>query len=223
MTHRVAALLVALAAGCAGDEPTTVTNGPHTLSPTSVTVGVGQTTQVHVAVDGKPVTPTTYAIPDSCIARVSSGGLVRGISGGVTSLRLELSADGQPLSASVPVTVGEPAVLRLTIQSITTGSPPVPVDIGAVRGSITVVANADTALYERVDLLLAGRLVDTRPVPPDGSVILKVDTATREPTAERSFANGEQPLVIRGTRRVLAPGCPAEVDDLRQTVTLANP
>ena len=223
MTRWLAAALVVFTAAC-GDDEAVVMHGPtFTVNPQSMQLAVGQTLRVTVTPPSTQPLSLAFHSADSCVALVSPDGTVTATGPGMTRVDLQITAGTQVMTTGVPVTVAELAVLRLTIQSITTGSPAAPADLDAVRGSLTVVANADPSQYASLDLLILGRIVDSRPVPADGRVALTVDTSTRDESGAPLFPNGKQTLVLRGIRRPAAPGCPARVDVLQQSVTVTNP
>jgi hypothetical protein len=174
----------------------------------------------------------TFRSLDSCVAYVTPEGRVFGGRHGETGVVVS-TLDGLR-AASVRTTVRSPAVLRVTIQAVTTGSPPVPADLAGVRGTITVHANVDESLLPgRVELALGGRVVETRTVaaPAAGGLqplAFTVNTAARDPVSgEQLFFNGFQNLTatVASRRAPIVAGCPEELD--RETVTLgvtlANP
>jgi hypothetical protein len=224
VTRWRAALLALWIAAC-GDHEEVITHGPSPfiVNPQAMQIALGQTQRVTVTAPSTPALSVAFHSADSCVALVAPDGTVTGVGPGMTRVDLQITAGTQMMTTAVPVTVAELAVLRLTIQSITTGSPPATVDLDAVRGSITVVAFADPSQYASVEMLILGRIVDMRPVPADGRVALTVDTATRDEAGAPLFPNGKQTLVLRGIRRPAAPGCPAQVGVLQQEMTLANP
>jgi hypothetical protein len=225
-------LALAGTVACGGLADPGVTHGPSPfiVTPTAMMLSPGQTQQVAVLANGRALTPTTLSVADSCVARVSASGLVTAIGPGWTQVRVELSAMGQTYSTTVPVTVGELAVLRLTIHSIWAGSPPQPVDLTAVRGTITVVANVDIATFGSAELRLAGRSVGSQVFPLESgvpsapaSVGFVVNTAARDSTGQPLYPNGPQTLEVRATRRPYAAGCPGGTGTIQQSLTLANP
>jgi hypothetical protein len=118
------------------------------------------------------------------------------------------------------------AVLRMAVQSITQGTPPTPVDLDDVRGTLTLRVNIDTTLVPagggRLELRAAGKLLSTSPVARSGSGNpLSVDL----PFASTSVANGTQTLdieLLAGTRSAAA--CPAALlGTLAVTITVDNP
>ena len=231
MMRRVVTSLVLLTAiGCGSDELVVVTKGPSlTVDPTSVRVGLGQTQRVTVhALSGESLA-LTFRSADSCIAQVTADGVVTGVGAGITTLNIDVVQGGQRFPVTLPVTVAELAVLRLTMQSITAGSPPAVVDLAAVRGVVTVTANADPATFATVELRLAGRSVDTRPVPqvapeaPVAPVVFTVNTAARDAAGAPLYPNGPQQLQLVGTRLPPAAGCAPRTGAIVQELTLANP
>jgi hypothetical protein len=170
---------------------------------------------------------------DSCVAYVTPEGRLFGGRHGQATIGV--SARGLPdRVASIATTVRAPAALRVTIQSLTTGTPAAPVDPSAVRGTVTVNANVDASLLPAgLELALGGRLVEARDVPaPSGGGLVPlafvVNTAARDTVDESPlFANGFQylTLTVAPRRRPPVPGCPEELDrqTLRLAVTLANP
>ncbi|AHG90463.1 hypothetical protein J421_2926 [Gemmatirosa kalamazoonensis] len=231
MMRRVVTSLVLLTAiGCGSDEPVVVTKGPSfTVDPTSVRVGIGQTQRVTVHGFGGESIALAFRSADSCVAQVTTDGVVLGVGAGITTLNIDVVHGGQRIPVTLPVTVAELAVLRLTIQSITTGSPPTAVDLAAVRGLVTVTANVDPTTFATVELRLAGRSVETRPVPqaapdaPVAPVVFTVNTAARDAAGAPLYPNGPQQLQLVGTRSPPAPGCAPRTGSIVQALTLANP
>jgi len=231
MSHARSFLIVAVlgAIGCGRDASTAVEqNAPLTVTPTSLSLGVGTSQPVQITLVGQAVTPTSTRIADSCVARVTPSGVVTGVGPGTTTLLMTLAARGQQWNASIPVTVSELATLRLTFQSITTGSPPVAVDPNALRGTVTAVVNADPSMYASVELRLANRPVDTRALTGNGvdgiePVAFTLNTGAKDASGSPLYPNGVQTLEALGTRRPPAPGCPASVDRITQQVAIANP
>lgn len=231
MAHMRRFLLAAVlgATGCGRDATTAVVrSGPAIVTPTSVTLAVGIAQPVQFTLDGQAVTPTSLRVVDSCVARVTAPGVVTGIGPGTTALLATLAAERQEWNVSIPVMVAELATLRLTFASMTSGSPPVAVDPSALRGTVTVVVNADPNDYSSVELRLANRSVDTRALTATGApgvepVAFTLNTASKDASGSPLFPNGAQSLQALGTRRPPAPGCSTSVDEITQQVTLENP
>ena len=236
MQQVVSSVLVAAIVGACrrGDRAPVVeppSSGSPIITPSHINVGVGGSQQVTVVVDGRTVRPTALSIDDSCIARVTPDGLVTGVGPGGTALRLKISMSGQTYGTGVPVTVGGLGPVRLTIQSITTGSPPAAVDLTAVRGTVTVTANVDPRSYSSVELRLSGRSLGTQPVTSDSTSSLMqalsftVNTAARDVSGAPLFPNGAQSLMLAGTERHLVFACSTAsgIDTVQQQITLANP
>jgi uncharacterized protein YjdB len=173
----------------------------------------------------------TFTSSDSCVAYVTGEGRVVGGRSGEAVVTVA-SRDVPTQSAAVRTTVRSPGPLRVTIQSLTTGSPRQPVDLGAVRGTITVGVNVDASLFPgRVELRLGGRLVEARTLPAAAGLqflAFEVNTAARDAvTGAPLYPNGLRAIEISvaSTRAPAVAGCPAELDGqtVRLDVTLANP
>lgn len=228
-----AALLVPLAlAACLGDVPAEVPLYPEppTVSPASVAMAPGGTQALTItpAKNARSVSAAVFrSVGDSCVARVSATGVVTGVGPGEAGVQILATQDGTTWTLGVPVTVAEPAVLRLTLQSITSGAPPVAVSPTALRGAIVVTANADPSLFEAVELRLAGRTVATQPIATTAagtvSLAFPVNTALRDAAGQPLYPNGATTLELRGARRAYAPGCLAGSATVTQNVTIANP
>lgn len=185
-------------------------------------------------------TPTgaTFATSDSCVARVSTDGLVLGIAPGTAALTVAARANPsvvQRVAVVVPQSRG-PAVRAL---DLTTGSPATPADPTTLRGAATWTLAVERWLYTdagRVDFWLGGRLVSTtsfgRAAPGETRTFLPlvVNTAAIDSaTGVRLYANGPQTLEARifGDGMSPFPGCAGlavgQTAVLTQSVTLANP
>jgi hypothetical protein len=154
---------------------------------------------------------------------------------GVAACSLLAGCGGDPVlteACPTPAAVTGPAALRLTIQSLTTGTPPQPVDPAAVRGTVTLTANVGAELVpaagSRLELRAAGRLVAAAVARPAGeyvSVPLTVATDARDAGGARLVPNGPQQwavsLFIGAAPRA---GCsPAHVVTIVQELSVTNP
>jgi hypothetical protein len=144
------------------------------------------------------------------------------------------SRDLPALLAVVPVAIREVGGLRVTIQGISTGSPPVPADLTALRGTVDVTVNVGTDLLPgTMEVRLGGRLVAARELAASATdgvtqATFTIDTAARDPaTGAPLYPNGPQALTItlRAPWKATIPGCPDRVDEstVPLQVTLANP
>lgn len=211
---------------------------PPNVSPSNITFGVGDTLRLRASVTLPPSAPagtdTTllFRTANPCIATVSPTGLVTGVSAGTTTLTVFARSDTN-VRTTVGVTVGGPAVLRMTLQSVTTGTPPVAADLDVLRGTITVTIHVDPSLVPTggvLELTLAGRMATSAAIPATSAggamlrVPLTVATDARDVTGARLYANGPTSLAV--TLRTPAPanGCAAaRAYSLTQSVTVRNP
>jgi uncharacterized protein YjdB len=164
-----------------------------TVTPNPITLQTGQTQQLGAQVQLQANAPTntartvTYTSANNAVATVSATGLVTGVSNGTTSIIVRSTADTS-FQQIVPVTVRDPAPVRITIANVTSQITTQLIDItqpigtGAVganqTGSIFVTLNLDPgdATVRRVDVFLAP---STSPNDTTNRVCSQVFTATQ--------------------------------------------
>lgn len=202
------------------------------VTPTALTLQPGDTARVTATVmlpiGAPPSVPrgALFSSSDTSVVTVTADGLVTARRGG-TAIVTVAAAAAPTVTQAVSVTVREPGRGRLTIASITTGDPPVPANLDAVRGTIRVTVNlTDDVAVRRAELRLDGALAAVREDVPrvgtDGlaTVDLHVDTSLREPASgARRYPNGPTTLAVR-----LAYGPDgSQLVTIQQPVVLANP
>ena len=217
------------------------------ISPTRLalpTWGTQPLTAVVSLAAGAPAGTSTAVVfrsSNACVARVTAGDtLTAGVAGTATITALAVADTN--VQADVQVVVGPTrGPLRFTLQSITSGTPPTPADIGALRGRVAVTVNVDPSALSggaRFELALAGRIVATTPVSPVRGtfepvpVTTTVDTDARDAAGARLYPNGPQKLVATlgyGAPVSPFPECDTSSPGINQQatiqlqVTLANP
>jgi uncharacterized protein YjdB len=213
--------------------------GTLTVSPSSATLSSGQTQQLQVSGTtggncGAPVTAVrdfAYHSSDTAVATVTPTGLITGRRGGTAVITVAIAAL-PGVTQAVTVTVRDRLLPIVAFQSVTTGDPPAPVDLTAVRGRIRVTLNylLDPALDpRRLELWLVGRraaATDSLARPAGaafGTATFGIDTAERDPvTNARLYANGVTTLEARMTYAV--PGSSVtQLVIVPLQLTLANP
>jgi hypothetical protein len=186
-------------------------------------------------------TAVVYRSSDACVARVTAGNTLTAGAAGTATITAIAVADTS-VQADVQVVVGTiRGPLRVAFQSITSGTPPAPVDIAAIRGRVTVTVNVDPSELSggaRFELALAGRIVATTLLPPMRGtfepvpVTTTVDTDARDAAGARLYPNGPQLLVATfsyGAPVSPFPECGTssprmdQQATVQQPVTLANP
>jgi uncharacterized protein YjdB len=221
--------------GCCGWESLTV-------QPSSVTLQPGGTEQITATVTLAPGAPAgisrgvLYSSSDTSVATVSAAGLITARRIGMAVVTVAMAAS-PAVTQAVAVTVRDVGRGRLTIQSVTTGDPPVPADLNAARGRLRVTINVPDDGWEvrRAELWLAGAravALDSVPAPTGATgagfrpLTFDVDTDARAPqTGLRLYPNGATTLEVR--LALAAPGAPAGAATSWAIVplmlTLANP
>lgn len=135
-----------------GAATVTVVNAPTcsisgvTVSPDAAALVIGQTLAVAANVSGTNCTTAqlgvTYSTSNAAVATVSAAGLVTAAGAGSATITATSSTDASKKAAmSVSVTAPQPATV--SIQSITQGALPVPVDLTNVGGQVEVTLNVD--------------------------------------------------------------------------------
>jgi hypothetical protein len=152
-------------------------------------------------------------------------------------LVLVSACDRNPVaSASCPVLSSEPRpeVLRLTVQGITSGTPPAPLHTDTVRGPITVAVNVGTAALPaggaRVELRVADHVLAAAAVRAAAgadqvALALTADTGAHDAAWARLVPNGSQVLYVDllAGERAQAGCTPLRIGTLPITLTFANP
>jgi hypothetical protein len=217
------------------------------VSPTSVALAPLDTARLTATVTlpaGTPAgttTAVTFRSADSCVARVSTDGLVvAGPSyGAATAITVSwVAAPGLAQQVPVKLTPTPPPGPSLTIRSITTGSPPQPADPNALRGVVTITAALARPVLPtggRAELWLGSTLAATTtfaaPAPGEQftALDLTVNTAKTDASGRPLFANGLRTFEVHvfSDGAPLVAGCPTLpaglVGVVQQSVTLANP
>lgn len=219
--------------------------GSLTVVPTSVALQTGATQRLEVAgttgggVCGGPVTVVRdfiFRSSDTTVATVSADGVITARRGGTAVVTVALGPIPS-VTQSVQVTVRDPiSGPAVSIRSITTGDPPTPANLDAVRGTVAVTINLRPDAIvgpARVELRLAGRsaAVQQLPAAPAGSLdfrtaTLTVNTAARDAATNAAlYPNGVQTLEVVvewGCVGATLP-CVPQSATVQQRLTLANP